>query len=366
MAGGVVGGYLGYGAALRAEDARNRKLAVAKWGTPPPMSHREQVKQYHRRRRNLGLGILTTAAGSVGAGALAAAHGGHLPRVGPTLARNKGKIERIGLNSALIGGGIGAVQGFQNIGIQHRDLDAKKKELKLSKSAPRLVRTAGFRQSYLRATPRGRVRVANTVTKIDSNHWAEMPALRRAADRTEAEVFPPFKRKLRIRRGTDSKGSVVRRPLSKIDTTMSANDAHSYAHKYGTRGPLPKGLDRDEKMKAYEGRYIVAGGPKGERWHKRADQLDRVTGAALGVGGAAAMGELAAKTKRGTAFLSRRGHGVQAAVHRTNRIGLGAAGVGALSELAHRHAAHKQAAYSNSAAGVAASALRRMRDYTPD
>lgn len=353
MAGGLVGGYLGYSEVLRREHARNAK--IGKLFTPPAMTRREQVDQYHRRRRNLGLGMLTTTTGALGVTALAASHGHALPKVGPTLARHQTKIERAGLNTALIGGGIGAVQGAQNIGIQRRDLAAQRRKLRLE--------------------------------KMDSSHFAELPKLRRVADRTEAEVVGGLKRRAPWARGS-TKGTVVRRlsasdkakawtgqsglmpprkRIGKIDTTMSSSDAKRYSHQYGIKGPLPKGLPREEKMRAYEGRYIAAGGPKGERWHKRADAFDRVTGGALAAGGVALTGQAAHDTHLGRRVATRLGVRDHALLHqRANKLGLAAGGVGALSELAHRHAEHKQAHYSNSAAGVAASALRRMRDYTPD
>lgn len=135
---------------------------------------------------------------------------------------------------------------------------------------------------------------------------------------------------------------------------MDHKNAHQLVRQYGPAGRLPKDLPRPERMRAYEARYVVAGGPKGERWQHRADHLDRVTGASLGVGGAAAVTELATHHRR------------PRIATKANRVALGAAGIGALSELAHRHAEHKARSYSGSRAGVAASALRRMRDYDPE
>jgi hypothetical protein len=156
-----------------------------------------------------------------------------------------------------------------------------------------------------------------------------------------------------------------KRKVIKIDTTMTPEQAQRHVKQVGEKGPLPKDMPRHKRMKAYEARYVHAGGPKGEKWKRRADNADHVTGGMLAIGGAAGLTELATKTPRATAALARRGHNAEHIASRSGRVGIAAGTAAAGSELFHRHAQHKQASYASSPAGVAASALRRMRDYTP-
>lgn len=155
-------------------------------------------------------------------------------------------------------------------------------------------------------------------------------------------------------------------PLTKALTTMSENDAARIARKYGTKGPLPKGLSRDQRMKAYEGRYVASGGPKGEKWQRRVERSE--VGRNAGLAGA---------TLAGAAFLASRGRKTGPAMRRTKMLrgatprrlenaGVASAVGGGLSELYGEHARSRRASYRHSPAGVAGSALTRMRAYTPD
>lgn len=147
--------------------------------------------------------------------------------------------------------------------------------------------------------------------------------------------------------------------IAKVDTTMTDSDAARLSHKYDTRGPLPKGLDRNTKMKAYEARYIASGGKKGEKWKRHADRAE--VGRNIGLGGAtlSAAGLLAMRGKRTSKLLRKvKPSHVEAA-------GLGSAVFGGSSELYGEHARRKRASYANSPAGVAGSALTRMQAYTP-
>ena len=148
--------------------------------------------------------------------------------------------------------------------------------------------------------------------------------------------------------------------LSKVDTTMDEHEAGRLAGKYDTRGPLPKGLDRATKMKAYEARYIASGGKKGEKWKRQADMAER--GRNIGLAGA---------TTSAAAILALRGKHTGPALrkikitpHRAEAVGLGSAVAGGTSELYGEHARHRRASYQNSPAGVAGSALTRMQNYT--
>lgn len=317
--GTAAGGYLAYSQVLRREKERNMSRVQKAVEAGAGMTQREQREQYRRRRHNLGLSLAATGLGAAGAGALAARElGPHLPRVGPAFARHTGRLERAGLATALLGGAVGSAQGVQSARIQRKDLAAQDKVLN------KALRTPSFRSSTI------------------------------AIRRSKNGMLVPIRRA---------------NTVSKIDTTISRQDADKIKAKYGLRGPLPKDLSREQKMHAYEGRYVAAGGPKGERWQHRADDLDHATGAALGVGGAGALTQLHAETKAHRLRAAGAPAKVLAPVERramhSGKIGLAAAGVGALTELGHRHAQHRAASYRSSPAGVAASALRRMRDYTP-
>lgn len=154
--------------------------------------------------------------------------------------------------------------------------------------------------------------------------------------------------------------------VAKISTTMREDDAKRVVGQYGLRGSLPRGLPREERMRAYEGRYVAAGGPRAERWKRRAKAGEVATTASiLGAGGAAAA-ELTARSERGRKALRRAGLNPAKVSRRAAGIGLGTVITGAGGEVLRRSAEHRRAKYTSSPAGVAASALRRMRDYTPE
>lgn len=147
--------------------------------------------------------------------------------------------------------------------------------------------------------------------------------------------------------------------LKKVDTTMSDAEAKRLAGQYDTKGPLPKHLDRETKMKAYEARYIASGGRQGEKWKKRADagEVQRNVG-------------LATATTLGAASLVARHPKIKLrhpkAYKRLEVGSLAGAVHGGAAELYSEHARSRRASYQNSPAGVAGSALSRMRAYTPD
>ena len=155
------------------------------------------------------------------------------------------------------------------------------------------------------------------------------------------------------------------RPVSKVDTTMADHEANRLADKYDTRGPLPKGLDRATKMKAYEARYIASGGRRGEKWKRRADasEVVRNIGLASATGSAAAI--LASRGKRIRPLLKKTPILRRVSTHHVESAGLAGASIGGGAELYGEHARHKRASYQNSPAGVAGSALSRMQGYTP-
>lgn len=150
--------------------------------------------------------------------------------------------------------------------------------------------------------------------------------------------------------------------IAKANLTMSDDEAKRIADRYDTRGPLPKTLSRNQRMKAYEGRYIAAGGRKAEKWKRRANAAEVTRNAGLvGATGATAL-LLAARGKRVGPRLARRG----LTPHRAETGALGSAVLGGTAELYGETARRRRASYANSPAGVAGSALARMQAYTPE
>jgi hypothetical protein len=150
--------------------------------------------------------------------------------------------------------------------------------------------------------------------------------------------------------------------VQKVETTMSDAEAKRTAARYDTRGPLPKGLTREQKMKAYEGRYIASGGRKAEKWKRRANaaEVGRNIGLAGATAGAAVT--LAARGRRLGPTLRK----VKVTPHRADNATIGSAAFGGASELYGEHARSRRASYQNSPGGVAGSALSRMQAYTPE
>ncbi len=152
-------------------------------------------------------------------------------------------------------------------------------------------------------------------------------------------------------------------PVGKAATlTMSDADASRLAQRYDTRGPLPKKMSREQKMKAYEARYIASGGRKAEKWKRRANaaEVGRNIGLAGATGGA--LLTLAARGKKIGPKLAR----AKITSHSADNATIGSAAFGGASELYGEHARSRRASYQNSPAGVAGSALSRMQAYTPE
>lgn len=156
-------------------------------------------------------------------------------------------------------------------------------------------------------------------------------------------------------------GYVVKRDSLEI---KHKNEHPKLLSRYGDKGPLPKGLSRDEKMKAYEARYVRHGGDKADKYGRRAERAEGVRNAGLVGATAGGAGWLAARTRRGKTALG--GAKAQKLKFHADTAAVGAATVGGGAELYGEYARGRRASYTNSPAGVAGSALRRMRDYTPD
>ena len=143
-----------------------------------------------------------------------------------------------------------------------------------------------------------------------------------------------------------------------LKTSISEPDAKRLVGRHGLAGPLPKHLPREERMAAYEARYVASGGRKGEKWQHRARTADHVKNAGLGVA-----------TGGGVAWLGTRAKGYRSVArikqntlrhHADTVIGTGAT-VGGAAELYGSHARRRRASYASAPGGTAASTLRRMR-----
>lgn len=156
------------------------------------------------------------------------------------------------------------------------------------------------------------------------------------------------------------------REVAKAQLTMSDHEAKRIAAQYDTKGPLPKTLSRDQRMKAYEGRYIASGGRTAEKWKRRADTAEVARN--VGLVGATVSGAalLASRGKKTGLALRRTALGRKATPHRMESTALASGVAGGASELYGEHARARRASYANSPAGVAGSALSRMQAYTPE
>jgi hypothetical protein len=153
--------------------------------------------------------------------------------------------------------------------------------------------------------------------------------------------------------------------VMKMDTTMSEQDAHKLVTRHGTQGRLPKELGRDDRMKAYEARYVASGGKKSEKWGHRANLADIGRTAGLAGATASAAAILAGRGKR-VGRLAAKVPGIRhIKPHHLETAALSSATGGGISELYGGYARKKRASYQSSPGGVAASALTRMRGYTP-
>lgn len=162
----------------------------------------------------------------------------------------------------------------------------------------------------------------------------------------------------------DVVGKASREPLK---TTINDADTKRLVSRHGATGTLPKGLGREERMAAYEARYVHSGGKKGEKWQGRANAGDKTKNVGLGAATAAGAGYLAAKTRPGMAAAKKVKQVVPALrparMGHLETAGVASATVGGAGELYASHARHKRASYASAPGGVAASALRRMRGY---
>lgn len=145
-----------------------------------------------------------------------------------------------------------------------------------------------------------------------------------------------------------------------LDTTLDDDQARKVVGRVGLKGPLPKELSRDQRMTAYEARYLHAGGRKAQHWQRRSEAADKVRGTATATGVTAAAAVLASRLKHAPKLMKTPAFG-----HRVENAALGSAVTAGTAGLASDYSRKRRAAYSSAPGGVAASALRRMREYTP-
>ncbi len=164
------------------------------------------------------------------------------------------------------------------------------------------------------------------------------------------------------------RAAVTKRDNEPLRTSISRDDAKRLSRQYGLKGPLPKGLTREQKMAAYEARYVSAGGSRAERWQRRAERSEKIRTAGVVAGVAAGGAYLGAKAGLGRPASRLVG---RTPLRRINRNHLETAGVavGTLTgaaEIDAMRARRKRSSYASAPGGVAASALRRMKAYTPE
>jgi hypothetical protein len=200
-----------------------------------------------------------------------------------------------------------------------------------------------------------RIEVAKGSFRIPAAHVSTGINDLKAAGR-EAETLVWNKGKPAKRRTLVAKSA----PLT---TSVSEDDARKLVARHGLKGPLPKNLDRNQRMAAYEARYVSAGGRKAEKWNHRANQANKVSNAAVGAATAAGSAYLAARTHRMQAWKPKLAARV---AHQAELSGVGAATLGGAAQIYGDHAKHRRSSYASAPAGVAASALRRMRAYDPN
>ena len=150
-----------------------------------------------------------------------------------------------------------------------------------------------------------------------------------------------------------------------VKKAMSDAEARRLTAIHGTQGTLPHKMSRDERMAAYEARYIAAGGHKGEKWKRRSNVAETIRNAGVGAATVSAGAALATRSPRAAARMGRVKLVRQLTSPRAEGVALGAATASGASELYGEYARHKRASYASSPGGVAASALTRMRHYDP-
>lgn len=388
---GALGGFLGAKAAAGAVlgqtaitmNQRDQKRYNARAGISKSQSKREKHQLADRKRTSAALSAVGGTAGLAGVGLL--------------LARKKSAATTAGI----IGGGFGGTNALLTTPIQRAEAQAIAPVKKFD--GLRIQRRAmqGAKVRRMRSVSPDPVRGQNVETRTKNQQLDDALAANRLSkglarlpwDGPKHVLFRGKKARVLEYHGDgkmtvlghDDQRYITHRDRVTFTTPKKApgapvqpqlpftkRDSLEIKHKaehptllrsYGDKGPLPKGLDRDTKMKAYEARYVAHGGDRADKYGRRAEAAEGVRNAGLAgatVGGAA---WLAARTKRGAKVA---GHMTPKIKRKADTVAVGAATAGGGAELYGEYARGRRASYTNSPAGVAGSALRRMRDYTPD
>lgn len=310
---GLVGGQRAISDSQKEQATYNARHHITKADVPNPGTKREQHKLARAKRTNAALSTLGGATGLTGLALLPTRH------------------KAAAVYTSTVGGGIGGLNALLGAKVQRKE--AKRID-PVAKSLPTHAVHASF----------GKVRVLSQHSK---DHFMVL------TNRDERRLL--HRDALRF----TNKGELGKR--DDLAITGSRSEHKALIHQYGDRGPLPKGLDRDTKMRAYEARYVHAGGDKSQKWNRRANAAEGSRNAALATGTAGLAGLAALKHPK----IARRLAKHPRLAHRIDATALTAGAVGGASELYGEYARHRRASYANSPGGVAASALRRMRAYTP-
>jgi hypothetical protein len=138
--GGAVGGFKGYGHALKIEDRRNAAIRKSLFTinrtvvAPSGMNYNEGKAQLRDKKRKLRTDVANTALGISGVGLLA---GKHIPKVAAKFPH----LERAATHTAIASGGVSAVGNVTGIRLQRRDIRANEKQMRtVSKSQQALER----------------------------------------------------------------------------------------------------------------------------------------------------------------------------------------------------------------------------------
>lgn len=272
-----------------------------------------------------------------------------LASVGLLLAKKPNAAFRTGI----VGGGLGGANALLNTPIQRKEAAALAPVQK-NTMTPRDIAT--YANGLILHAGRGGVR-REVVRSLVFGPPKEL--------RPAYGIVPKQRGKLVLR--GKPKGAGI--PVVKADALELRNDRKtndSLIARYGDRGPLPKKIDRGEKMRAYEARYVRHGGHKANKYARRAEVGEGVKNIGLGVATAGGAAWLGARTKRGEKVAAKLKVRAPSARRHLDTVAVGGGVAGGAGEIYSGYANQRQSSYANTPGGVAASALRRMRAYTPE
>lgn len=217
--------------------------------------------------------------------------------------------------------------------------------------------------------------LAHDMKHVREHDWSPMGRSDRVSAKSKKEKadldgFTDRLRKTGIKSRKDPRKNKARY-VAKADplkTSISRDDAKRLSRQYGLKGPLPKGLDRNQKMAAYEARYVTSGGHKAAKWQHRADTSEKIRATGVGLGAAAGAAFLGSKAGAGRIAgpLARRTPLRHITRNHLETAGVGVGTVTAGAEVDAMRARKKRSSYASAPGGVAAGALRRLRAYTPE